>query len=138
MRSMMVEGSRIQTDLVRWRQIRRRLDLVGAAASCVQQQTRERQMLVEGEPQGKEGRRGRQRSSMAGDGDGELLEGSCLGTSREMEEALGEGEGETRCGWISLLALGVNGGSWADPSRKFRLGRWFWAGWTPSLFIFFF
>ena len=99
MRSRTVEGSRIRTDLVRWRQIRRRLDLVGAAASCVQQQTRERQMLGEGEPQGKEGRRGRQRSSMAGDGDGELLEGSCLGTSREMEEALKRGgEGETRCG----------------------------------------
>ena len=80
------------------------------------------------------GRRGRG----DGDGDGELLEGSCLGTSREMEEALGEGEGETICGWISLLALGVNGGSWADPSRKFRLGRWFWAGWTPSLFVIFF
>ena len=69
---------------------------------------------------------------MAGDGDGELLEGSCLGTSREMEEALGEGEGETRCGWISLLALGVNGGSWADPSRRFRLGPMV-LGWLDSI-----
>lgn len=53
--------------------------------------------------------RGRHRSSMAGDGDGELLEDSremegAEGETRCVEEALSD-EREMRCGWIGLLAL---------------------------------